>query len=369
MLRRPEFVSIDRKRDNMKFKYALPILALTLALITGLAFLSGPISLKQVRSLREFQKGVAFTGYTREAYNGWQAEESMRNLKNTNATWVSLLATGYLDNVYSTVIDYSGAYTPNDDSVVHMINYAHQLGLKVMLKPHVDLLNDPNHWRGQIGLYYNEAAWQQWWSSYRQFILHYAGIAAATGVEQFCVGCELDGTVARAQDWRQIIAEIRQVYSGPLVYADDQVESRPEAVTFWDALDLIGQDLYPILTSKTNPSVSDLCYGWARLLVKIKALAEKWGKPVLITEIGYRSVQGAAQSPWDWQKEGPVDLVVQRKCYEAGLRMVAGRPYLAGMYWWQWFPDLSIGGPDDTSFSPFGKPAERVLRLRFLLPM
>jgi len=39
------------------------------------------------------------------------------------------------------------------------------------------------------------------------------------------------------------------------------------------------------------------------------------------------------------------------------------------MYWWQWFPDLTIGGPADTSYTPFKKPAERVLRLRFLLPM
>ncbi len=353
----------------MKSERVVLSLGLAAVLVSGLVLLSGSSRLNQLRASREFQKGVAFTGYSRDAYSAWRAEESLQKLKETNATWVSILATAYQDNVYSTVIDWNSAYTPDDDSVVRMINYAHQLGLKVMLKPHLDLLNDPNHWRGQIGLYFNEAAWQQWFSSYQQFILHYAGLAAATGVEQFCIGCELDGTVARAQDWRQIIAGIRQVYSGLLVYADDQVESRPEAVTFWDALDLIGQDLYPTLTSKTSPSVSDLCYGWARLLVKIKALAEKWGEPVLITEIGYRSVQGAAQNPWDWQKEGPVDLVVQRKCYEAALRMVAGRPYLAGMYWWQWFPDLEIGGPSDTSYSPYRKPAERVLRLRFLLPM
>lgn len=353
----------------MKLKRVLLIPGLAAALAAGLVLFSGSSRLSRLQNVREFQKGVAFTGYSRDAYNGWQAEVSLKNLKKTNAQWISLLVTAYQDNVYSTTIDYNSAYTPNDDSVVHIINYAHQLGLKVMLKPHIDLLNDPNHWRGQIGLYFNEAAWQQWLSSYRQFILHYAQIAAATGAEQFCVGCELDGTVARAQSWRQIIADVRQVYSGTLVYADDQVESKPEAVTFWDALDLIGQDLYPTLTSKVNPSVADLCYGWSRLLVKVKALSEKWDKPVLITEIGYRSVQGGAQDPWDWQKTGPVDLVVQRKCYEAALRMVAGRPYLAGMYWWQWFPDLDIGGPADTSYTPFRKPAEKVLRLRFLLPM
>lgn len=353
----------------MSRKPELNSLVIYLFIISSSLIFSGFITLLQLKAPRQFQKGFSFTGYYSTAYSGWLAEESLKNLKKTNAQWMSLLVTAYQDNVSSTYIDYHSVYTPADDSVINIISYAHQLGLKVMLKPHVDLLNDPNHWRGQIGQSFNETAWQQWFSFYREFILHYAQIAAQAGVEQFCIGCELDGTVSRSQDWRQTIALIRQVFSGTLVYADDQLEANPDAVTFWDALDLIGQDLYATLTSKISPSVSDLCYGWSRLLYKIKALSEKWRKPVLITEIGYRSVRGAAQNPWDWQKEGPVDLVVQRKCYEAALRMVAGRPCLAGMFWWQWLPDPGIGGPNDTGYTPYGKPAERVLRLRFLLPM
>lgn len=344
-------------------------LIISLLMVGCCLLLTGFISLNQLKTPRQFQRGITFTGYSKDAYSGWLAKESLKNLKKTNAQWVSLLVTGYQDNVNSTYIDFNSAYTPTDDSIIQIITYAHQLGLKVMLKPHVDLLDDPNHWRGQIGQSFNEAAWQQWFNSYRQFILHYAQMAAQTGVEQFCIGCELDGTVKRVQDWRQVIAEIREIYSGPLVYADDQLESNPEAVSFWDSLDLIGQDLYPTLTTKINPSVSDLCYGWRRILLKIKALSEKWRKPVLITEIGYRSVRGGAQNPWDWQRTGPVDLVVQRKCYEAALRMVAGQTYIVGMFWWQWFSDPAIGGPNDTSYTPYGKPAERVLRLRFLLPM
>lgn len=353
----------------MKTKSSDQTFWLVSLLIIVLAFISGFIRPEQLRKPKSFQKGISFTGYSRDAYSGWMAEASLRNLKKTHAQWISLLTTAYQDNINSTTIDYNSGYTPSDDSVVRIISLAHQLGLKVMLKPHLDLLNDPGHWRGEIGQSFNETDWQQWFSSYRQFIMHYGRMATDNGVEQFCIGCELDSTVGRAGDWRQIIAEIRQIYSGTLVYADDQVEHHPEAVTFWDALDLIGQDLYPVLTSKINPSVSDLCNGWRRLLVKIKALSDHWRKPVLITEIGYRSVRGAAQSPWDWQKEGPVDLVIQRKGYEAALRMVARKTYLAGIYWWQWFPDLETGGPQDTSYSPFRKPAEYILRLRFLFPM
>ncbi len=342
-------------------------LAISLVLIFAWGY--GAISLTQLKSPREFQKGISFTGYSRNAYTGWAAQESLNRLKRTNAGWISLLVTAYQENINSTMIDYYGYNTPSDESLRAIIQHAHQLGLRVMLKPHVDLLNDTNHWRGQIGLNFSEADWLQWFASYRQFILHYAEMARDCGVEQFCIGCELDGTVKRVADWREIIREIRMVYNGRLVYADDQLESNPEVVQFWDGLDYIGQDLYPTLTGSVNPSVSELCQGWEKLLPKLKRLSDKWGKKVIVTEIGYRSVRGGAQNPWDWQKTGPVDLVVQRKCYEAALRMLAGRSYITGIFWWQWFPDLSIGGPKDTSYTPLGKPAEKVLTLRFLLPM
>ena len=197
------------------------IFILFLVIAFSILISSAFISRIQLQMPRLFQKGIAFTGYSQEAYSGWQAEQSLQNLKKTNACWISLLVTGYQDNIESTYIDYHSASTPSDDSLRHIISYAHQLGLKVMLKPHVDLLNDPAHWRGQIGLNFDEALWQQWFNSYQQFILHYAAIAAESRVEQFCLGCELDASVSRAQDWRQIIASVKQIYPGPLVYADD----------------------------------------------------------------------------------------------------------------------------------------------------
>ncbi|HNT02098.1 MAG TPA: hypothetical protein PKJ80_08735, partial [Candidatus Saccharicenans sp.] len=143
----------------------------------------------------EFQKGMSFTGYSREAYVGQGARRSLLHLKQTRVGWISLLVTGYQENIDSTYIDYNHALTPSDESLIELISYARQLGLKVMLKPHVDLLNDQEHWRGQIGQNFGEASWQLWFSSYQDFILHYACLAAQSGVEEFCLGCELDSTL------------------------------------------------------------------------------------------------------------------------------------------------------------------------------
>ncbi len=51
-------------------------------------------------------------------------------------------------------------------NVTHAIAQAHALGLKVMLKPHVDVLYE-DAWRGEIGESFSEAQWQKWFASYR----------------------------------------------------------------------------------------------------------------------------------------------------------------------------------------------------------
>jgi hypothetical protein len=320
-------------------------------------------------SERVFQKGIAFTGYFGTAYEGDRPLLSLDHLRATDATWTSLLVTAYQDTVNSTTIDFSGAATPNDASLERIVREAHARGLKVMLKPHVDLANDPSHYRGEIGPNFTSAEWTAWFGSYRPFILHYAELAARTRCEMFCVGCELGTTAAHSDEWRRVVAEVRAVYSGPLTYADNLVETNPAAVAWWDAVDYIGQDAYPTLSELEQPSVDDLKQGWMGFREKLRALSQKWDKPLILTEIGARSVLGGARNPWDWQRQGPVDLTVQKNFYEAALSMVSGQSWLAGMFWWQWSPDPDDGGPTDTGYTPHGKPAEQVLLSWFRRPM
>jgi hypothetical protein len=314
---------------------------------------------------QEFQKGVAYTGYAADAYDGTGPRLSLDRVKGTGAAWITLLVTGYQESIHTTAIGFTGPATPTDASLQRIIQYAHGIGLKVMLKPHVDLSNDPAHYRGEIGPDFTEVEWDAWFASYRTFILHYAELAAQNGCDLYCVGCELGTTARHADEWRSIIAGIRKIFPGPLTYADNLVETDPEAVNWWDAVDFVGQDCYPTLTSAVNPTVDDLLAGWTSFRDRLEALAEKWNKPLLLTEIGCRSVAGGAQNPWDWQRQGPVDLTVQRNFYEAAFRALEGRDWVQGVYWWQWSPDPNDGGPGDTGYSPYGKPAEDVLRAWF----
>ncbi len=315
--------------------------------------------------LPAFQKGIAYTGYSSGAYEGEGARRAVKDLAATNARWIQVLVTGYQDTIKSTFITRTGKETPTDSSLTGIIRYAKSLGLKVFLKPHVDLLLDPTRWRGEIGLGFTEAEWDLWFLSYRAFLVHYALMAESLGVEMFCAGCELDSTVGRVEDWRRTIGAVRTVYKGRLTYADDQIEQDPDAVQWWNALDFIGMDAYPTLTDKLHPTVEDFSSGWSRYIAELRALARRWRKPLILTEIGYRSVQGGAQNPWDWQRTGPVDLEVQANAYEAAFGAVQGEDWLRGMYWWQWSPDPDEGGTGDTGYTPHGKPAEKVLTARY----
>ncbi|MDW8031733.1 MAG: endo alpha-1,4 polygalactosaminidase, partial [Candidatus Bipolaricaulota bacterium] len=312
-----------------------------------------------------WQRGISFAAWWRDQYSSPAADQALEELAATGATWISLIVTCYQEAVSSTEIQcLTDSRTPTDADLIHAIQKAKSLGLKVMLKPHVDLNNDPDHWRGDINFGDDEAAWAAWFASYENFIVHYAQLAQAHNVDQFCVGTELQGTTHRETQWRQIISAVRSVYSGPLVYAANP-PNEYYTIQFWDALDFIGVDAYYPLTNTTNPTIADLIAGWQEPLAQLQALSQQWNKPVLFTEVGYRSVDGANITPWDWSSPGAVDLQEQADCYQALVSVVQGRPWLRGIFIWVWYTDPDQGGPNDTSYTPHNKPAEAILRCFF----
>jgi hypothetical protein len=73
---------------------------------------------------------------------------------------------------------------------------------------------------------------------------------------------------------------------------------------------------------------------------------------------------GTTAEPWRWPERprgesSPLGLEAQERAYEAFFRAFWHRPWVAGAYFWKWYPDPPAGAPVD--YSPQGKPAERVL--------
>lgn len=308
-----------------------------------------------------FDRGIAFTAYHARDYQTNAARLALKNLDSYGGNCVEILVTGYQNTVMSTSIDRHSSATPSDASLAVAIHRAHALGLRVFLKPHINL-RETKHFRGQIGIFFTAAQWATWFANYDLFIVHYARIAQAQHVELFCVGNELDATTRHAAQWRQVIADVRAVYSGPITYADARLIYEPTRITFWNRLDYIGLNCYPSLSSADRPTLAQFRAGWAHYLAKLRPLAVRWQRPILLTEIGVRSVSGGWIFPWDYKRTGRVDLTMQARWYEAALEVAPTQKWIAGMYWWQWPTSPTAGGPYDTGYTPWHKPAGQILK-------
>ena len=304
------------------------------------------------------QGGIAYTTYWSGNYGRPGADVALANLADTGAGWISLLVTEYQQTIDDTTIQPTPATATHQD-LIHAIEQARRLGLKIMLKPHVDPLD--GNWRGEIGAQFDGQQWRDWFDAYADFLLPYAQLAQDYRLEQFCVGVEYVEASKRDADWRDVLAQVRAVYSGSLVYAANH--SGEEArITWWDELDYIGVDAYYPLSDDDHPDVNDLVQAWGTYTPTLRYLHDTWGKPIILSEIGYRSINRAPFSPWDWQREGDIDLEVQADAYEAVFRALWHETWLAGIYWWEWGADPFEGGPYDKGYTVFDKPAEEVLR-------
>ena len=213
-------------------------------------------------------------------------------------------------------------------------------------------------WRALIE-FNKEKDWDTWFSSYTNFITHYARFAQAYGIEQFCIGCELTGTIRRQKNWEEVIDSVRAYYDGPLTYAANWWPAY-DSVAFWHALDLVGIDAYFGLTDVLDPTLDELLVAWERWVEDMEDFQSRIGKPIVITEMGYRSIDGCNITPWDWWSPGTIDLQEQEVCYLAACSTFLYRDWLEGLYFWSWEVDRA-GGAEDDSYTPRSKPAEAVL--------
>ena len=308
----------------------------------------------------EWQNGMCYTTWSKDRYSSNASDESLKALAKTGTKWVSIVATWYQEACDTTKI-FSNNKTPSDSSVIHAIKTIHSLGMKAMLKPHLDLLDTSGgSWRGEIAC--APGNWDAWFESYRDFVLHYAKMAQEHNVEIFCIGTELTSVATiKEQMWKEkIIAPVREAYKGPLTYAANWNEEFSQ-VKFWDVLDYVGIDAYFPLSEKARPTLEEIKKGWEPWIKEIEEFQKTVNKPIIFPEVGYCSAEGAAKKPWEEIAKGEVDLALQADCYQALYETFWDKSWFYGMYWWKWGTDVRFGGPGNRGFSLQNKPAEGVV--------
>ena len=309
---------------------------------------------------------------------------SMQRLASTGATWVAIVVTQYQYFVNSTEIfplynatqeldpeRYYVFVTLREEEVRGAIRTAKSLGLKVLLKPHVDLLrsekgtpsHDGTYWRGDIGGCYpkdefdapfTQAQWSEWFASYARMFVPYAELAAAEGVEMLSINTELYCPSRQEAGWRDVVAQARRVYDGRLTVS--AINGREGEISWWHAVDVIGVDAYWSLDGSALP---ELVGSWQPHVSSLRALSTRFGgMPVALTEIGYCSGQCSRD-----HTPSAADYAAHKTHYEAVFEAFRGsEAWFQGAFWWNWVSDPGAFAKDDDCLTPQGKPAEDALR-------
>lgn len=331
-------------------------------------FISGapasPLSVPSAQAaVSDWQKGATLR-LTNEPKE--QVRASLEQLARTGANFVAITP-GYLtDSETSTNVDRKER-TPSDEILIYTIEQAHALGMQVMLKPHLDIKN--GRWRVHI----KPTDRDTFFGNYASMILHYASMSERYKVELLSVGSELYGLSTDTKNepyWRKLIADVRSTYHGEVTY--NGIANGPyydeSTLPFWDALDYWGLSLYPSLGDDAHPTVASITEKWKQFDKEyIQPRKAKIGLPMLITEMGYRSVDGGCMEPGDYVAGSTADMQEQADLYTAFFEFWKDRSDLMGVHLWDWKPDVNAGGSQDTDYTVQNKPAAAIMEKYFTM--
>jgi hypothetical protein len=296
-----------------------------------------------------FQRGVNFTAEWPDTYSSDRARQILESLPTFGVNAVALVPYG-MTRGGEPAVRFGGVRSWEKDSAIAALSKAaHSGGMTVFLKPQIWVPDGST-----TDLEFNGTDRARWFAGYRAFLAHYAALAAAIAADLFSVGLEFSRLVRHQQQWRELIAMVRQVYRGPITYSANWGEEF-ESVGFWDAVDYLGVNNY-------YPLPDDL--STAAVVQRIQAVQQRFAKPVIFPEAGYPSLEVPHRSPWD-ETSRPLSVDDQARCYEALFRGFYHQPWLRGIYWWK-VGSNGFGGPEDGSHTPWRKPAMDVISRWYL---
>lgn len=305
---------------------------------------------------------IRFKGVSFSAANKVTTSADIKPIADVNADWISIVPYGFLkDNKisYDSKFQWVGE---RPEAIRECVKLAKKEGLKVMIKPHI--------WIGQ-GTYTGhyscatEGEWLAFEKSYKKYILAFVKIAEEEKVELFSIGTEW-GKFAetRPKYWKQLIKDIRAVYSGELIYAANWDDY--QKVSFWSDLDYIGIDSYFPLSLEANPKMSELINSWKTIMPLLEQYSSSQKKKIVFTEFGFKSTTQSTISPWEHKDDGTYSEKVQDLAFKSFFQTIWNKPWFKGGFIWKWYHDHEhAGGRGDTDFTPQNKLAQQTITKYF----
>ena len=318
-------------------------------------------------------KGMSYTSFNPTVLSGAGSDQSLFNASLLGTDTVALNFWWYQDAIDSNNMYEDPGRSATIASVEHAIDTIHGLGMKVFLKPMLDIQDGT--WRANIA----PADPDAWFGNYTNFIGTFADMAEAKDVELFGIGCELNRLEHpdNTQRWTDLITDVRSRYNGTVTYAanwnDGGLGGGYEILPWWNQLDTIGIDAYfPVtgdggtpIPATNNPSLSQMQTAWTARADDLEDWRVTQGltdKQIIFTEVGLSSYNGSNITPYDSVSQHPgaaADEQEQADGYEALLSVMTQRDWWDGAFWWNW--ETNPNTSSTTSFTPQHKLALDVL--------
>ena len=335
-----------------------------------------------------FLAGVSFDS---SYHPGWstQINRAIDMVANLGANWLIVKPTWSYLNSGSPVSEILPSQDIMWPDLSSYFAHADDLDLAVGIYPTMNLPVHPDQWWLEAPRDFSW--WIVWFERYTQFLIHHAEIARQQNANALIIGGDwlspalpqgilIDGSPsgvpADAESrWRNLIGQLREHYSGALIWALPFPSGIDNPPPFIDEFDKIIIHWSVKLSDADIPSVSELHAESGRILDQIiHPFSESTGKPIILA-IAYPSANGSATGCITIEAGNclPVnelsttnaqnrlvnlDLQEQADLYNALFLAVNERDWISGFISEGFFPPVSL---QDSSVSTNNKPAGGVI--------
>ena len=199
----------------------------------------------------ELHRGMNF-GFM--AKRGYYAREDVKRqpalMAAAGVNWTTLNANLCQETYASRKVFLDFRFSSGETELTEIMKILHDHGLRILLKPCLTPLDGA--WMGSVtfptthqiaGVSHDY--WTDWFQSFGESAKYFAEFAEQNQVEGLIIGAEYFGTEGQSEHWRQVIADIRDIYSGPLTYEFTHESRKHYPLDWFDELDFLSYSYYP----------------------------------------------------------------------------------------------------------------------------
>jgi len=323
------------------------------------------------RTIDEYhlRSGINLTCFVKQEFSSSE-KKAIDRIVNNGFSTIVLNPIYNQETIHSSKIEQQSAF--DNSHLEDIIDYAQGRGLDVVLKPLINVKSKES----RTIIMPDDV--DEWFKSYNSIMFNLAKIGEKHSIYGMIMMCELDSLlINNSEKFKETIYHIKETgfngkLSAAVVYYDETCNNKIEFLNTLQT-DFIGVDFY---VSMINDRLSkeEKFYEVLYHLENIQSIANK---PLLIAEVGFRSVEKGNRRPmYNYKLKGKLDLELQRESYKNFIRAYTNkslnRNKLEGIFFWitdsyLYTEDIlnipvRFSVPWEIGYTPFNKPAEEVMK-------